>query len=531
MADPRYGSYRDLAKHFESELDGLIEQGVYKPIFLYHVVIIHALPMIGLVIPRSRGGHHIRKVLFAICVGIAIDIFQNRRAVVGGNGYMLGLMTAWWLIWTATLFIFTDLERDFQRIERNPSAEQVQNTHIIQKASVEDKQLNSEVSPSNQEKSSAFIWQSYPPKFSHRLEWAAGLFFNLRGPEWNWRAPHLGPLPQSIHTQLQTGFTEKIKAQADPTYPSGKQRFQAAFRKFCISYLILDVLKVIILMPDPYFQGIAPSNSVSPPPFPFFYFPSIAVNPALAQLCRCMYSAVSVYFALEFVTPLNPIFFLGLSLAFPNAAQKLTAAPLGASWLYSEAFGPFIQPVLDQGLAGCWGKWWHQLFRNGFMSAARWILSLLPDSLTSHLNFRRVVYVAVSFCISGLIHACGSRTQIPGTHPVSGPFLFFALQGVAVMAEQFFKTAIFPRLPLGGTPRWVRRTANFLFVYCWLMTSGGLIADDFARGGLWLMEPIPVSPLRGLGFGLQGEGWWCWREPWFRYWSDGSYWGSGIRVL
>ncbi|CAG8276370.1 unnamed protein product [Penicillium salamii] len=531
MADPRYGSYRDLAKHFESELDGLIEQGVYKPVFLYHVIIIHALPMIGLVIPRSRGGHHIRKFLFAICVGIAIDIFQNRRAVVGGNGYMLGLMTAWWLIWTATLFIFTDLERDFQRIERNPSARQVRDTQIIQKVSVEDKMLDSEVSPSNQEKSNAFIWQSYPQKFSHRLEWAAGLFFNLRGPEWNWRAPHLGPLPQSVHTQLQAGFTENIKAQADPTYPSGKERFRAAFRKFCISYLILDVLKVIILMPDPYFQGIAPSNSVSHPPFPFFYFPSIAVHPALAQLCRCMYSAVSVYFALEFVTPLNPIFFLGLSLAFPNAARKLTAAPLGASWLYSEAFGPFVQPVLDQGLAGCWGKWWHQLFRNGFMSAARWILSLLPASLTSHLNFRRVVYVAVSFCISGLIHACGSSTQIPGTHPVSGPFLFFALQGVAVMAEQFFKTAIFPRLPLGGTPRWARRAANLLFVYCWLMGSGGLIADDFARGGLWLMEPIPVSPLRGLGFGLQGEGWWCWREPWFRYWSDGSYWGSGIRVL
>ncbi|CAG8235721.1 unnamed protein product [Penicillium salamii] len=130
-ADPRYGSYRNLAKHFESELDSLIEQGVYKPIFLYHIVIIHALLMIGLVIPRSRGGHHIRKVLFAICVSIAIDIFQNRRAVVGGNSYILSLMTAWWLIWTATLFIFTNLERDFQCIERNPSTEQIQNTQII----------------------------------------------------------------------------------------------------------------------------------------------------------------------------------------------------------------------------------------------------------------------------------------------------------------------------------------------------------------------------------------------------------------
>ncbi|KAJ5343118.1 uncharacterized protein N7506_002942 [Penicillium brevicompactum] len=526
MADPRYGSYRDLAKSYESELDILIDQGVYKPMFLYHVVIIHVLPMIGLAIPRSSGGHHIRKVLFAVCVGIAIEIFQNRRAVVGGNGYMLGLMTAWWLIWTATLFIFTDLERDHKRIERKPSSGQLQDLQLDQ-----NNNPASNDSSSKRLESDAFVWQSYPAKFSHRLEWCAGLFFNLRGPEWNWRAPHLGPLPRSIHVQLHSGFTENIKAQEDSTFPTAKERVRAAFRRFFISYLILDVLKVIILMPDPYFRGIAPSYSVSPPPFPFFYFPGLEIHPVLAQLCRCLYSAGSVYVALEFVTPLNAIFFLGLSLAFPNAARGLTAAPLGTSWLYSDTFGPFIQPVLDNGLAGCWGKWWHQLFRNGFVNTARWILSFLPTSLTSRLNFRRFVYVTVAFCISGLIHACGSRTQLATTRPVSGPFLFFALQGVAILAEQVFKTGVLPRLPLDGTPRWVRRTANFSIVFCWLMASGCLIADDFARGGLWLMEPVPFSPLRGLGFGMQGEGWWCWREPWFRYWSDGTYWGSGIRVL
>ncbi|CAG8235666.1 unnamed protein product [Penicillium salamii] len=103
-------------------------------------------------------------------------------------------------------------------------------------------------------------------------------------------------------------------------------------------------------------NGIVPSNLILPPLFPFFYFPNIAVHPTLAQLYRCIYSAMSVYFALEFITPLNPIFFLGLSLVFPNAAQKLTTTPLGALWLYFEAFGPFVQSVLDQGLTGCWGK-------------------------------------------------------------------------------------------------------------------------------------------------------------------------------
>ena len=532
MADTRYGSYK-LAKNFERELDILIEQGIYKPMFLYHVVIIHTLPIIGMVIPRRRGGQHVRKALFALCIGIAIEILQNRRAIIGGNGYMLGLMTAWWLIWTATLFIFTDLEHDFKRIERKPCGVQPQkNTQFNKNENgAAEKPLDSSTSLSKRHDTNAYIWQSYPAKFLHRLEWSAGLLFNLRGPEWNWRTPHLVPLPRSIHAQLHSGFLEKIKAQEDSTYPSGKERLRATFRKFFISYIVIDILKTIILMPDPYFQGIAPADSISPPPFPFFYFTGLAIHPVLAKLCRCIYSAGSVFFALEFVTSLNPMFFLGLSLAFPNGARKLTATPLGASWLYSDAFGPFIQPVLDDGLAGCWGRWWHQLFRNGFMNTARWILSLLPASLAFHPQFKRVTYVVVAFCISGFVHACGSRTQIASTYPVSGTFLFFALQSVAIMAEQVFKTTIFPRLPLGGTPRWLRRTANFLFVFCWLMASGSLIADDFARGGLWLMEPVPISPLRGLGFGLPGEGWWCWRDPWFRYWSDGSYWGSGIRVL
>ncbi|KAJ5165362.1 uncharacterized protein N7500_007192 [Penicillium coprophilum] len=528
MADPRSSSYRDLAKNYERQLDTQIEQGIFKPVFIYHVVILNILPLIGLVIPRSRGGQYVRKGIFVLCIAIAIEILQHRRAIIGGNGYMLGLMTAWWLVWNATLFVFTDLENDFKRIERRPVDIKSQNDPKIEPCTAK-KSPGSNNPTCLQGDGNLFVWRSYPERFWHRLEWSAGLLFNLRGPEWNWRASHLGPLPQPVHKQLDSGFVSSIKAHEPSTYPSGKHRLQAAFRKFFISYLVLDTLKVIILMPDPYFQGLAPADS--PTPFPFFYFTNLTLYPVMAQLCHRLYSAISVYFALEFVTSLNPIFFLGLSLAFPNGAKNLTAAPLGAPWLYSEAFGPFFSPVLDEGLAGCWGRWWHQIFRYGFVASARWILSVLPAGLASHMQVRRGIYVMVAFCLSGFVHACGSHTQIADTSPIFGPFLFFALQGVAIMAEQFFKTSILPKSPFAGAPRWLRRTANFVFVFCWLMTSGGLIADDFAKGGLWLMEPLPISPLRALGFGLQGQGWWCWNDPWFRYWSDGTYWGSGIRVL
>ncbi|KAJ5462876.1 hypothetical protein N7475_007820 [Penicillium sp. IBT 31633x] len=521
MDDAHY-SYETLSENHERELDALIEQGVFKPLFLYHVVIITILPVIALTIPRSKGGQYVRQGLLILFLAIATEIVLNRRAITGGNGYMLGLMAAWWLVWNANLFVFTDIERDFRRIERKPVHAKSQNDAKIEHSTVE-KTLDLSKGDSD-----LYVWQSYPEKFSHRLDWCAGLYFNMRGPEWNWRAPNLGPLPRPIHAQLHSGFTDEIEAHDPSTYPSGKDRLQAAFRKLFIYYLMLDVLKVMILMPDPYFRGLASADSSSP--FPFF-LTDLTIHPILCRILHNLYSAVSVYIAFEFVTLLNPIVFLGLSLAFPNGAKRLTAAPLGAPWLYADTFGPFLTPILDQGLAGCWGRWWHQVFRQGFMVSARWILSLLPTSLASNRQVRRAAYLMVAFCLSGFVHACGSYTQLAHTHPVSGTFLYFALQGVAIMAEQVFKTSILPKLPLAGTPRWLRRTANFVFVLFWLIASGGLIADEFSRGGLWLMEPIPFSPLRGLGFGLPGQGWLCWKGPWFRYWSDGTYWESGTRML
>lgn len=441
---------------------------------------------------------------------------------------MIGLMTGWWLLWSAGLFVFTDVEHDFRRIERvttrdlNRSGPDNQQRN---QAGARDGSSYQFASNASAEKRERFRWQSYPQKFAHRLEWCAGLLFNLRGPEWNWRVSHLGPLPRTVHAQLHPGASAKnTKVTDDTTSISAKARFQAAMWTCLQSYLLLDVLKVV-MMRDPYFRGTATAGS--PAPLPFSH---LAFSHLLVRFYRSFLSCMGVYVALNFVTSFNPICFLGLSLAFPNASRKLTLAPLDESWLYGDSFGPFFPSVLDHGLAGCWGRWWHQLFRYGFTVTSRWALSLLPTFLSNNPLVKRVTHVGFAFLLSGLVHACGSHTQFADTRPFSGPFLFFAMQSVAIGCEGIFKSVIFPKLPLQDTPRWLRRTANAVFVFSWLLFSGRYIADDFARGGLWLMEPIPISPLRGLGL-ADGEGWWTWKDPWFRYWSDGTYWSSGIRVI
>lgn len=55
----------------------------------------------------------------------------------------------------------------------------------------------------------------------------------------------------------------------------------------------------------------------------------------------------------------------------------------------------------------------------------------------------------------------------------------------------------------------VGRLVRLVYVHVWFYHTAPLLMDDFARGGLWLYEPAPISPLRALGLGVRGDGWWC----------------------
>lgn len=155
----------------------------------------------------------------------------------------------------------------------------------------------------------------------------------------------------------------------------------------------------------------------------------------------------------------------------------------------------------------------------------------------------KLIQALVAFSVSGFIHACGSYTQMAPTRPLSGPFFFFILQAVGIILQRLLVRSVLPvtfHFPLSRLPRWLRRTSNFLFVAVWVLITGPLMAEDFARGGIWHFEPVPISPLRwvlGL-WAVESVGdWWCWRGPlvswWEEYDSSGKlvWWRSGVRIL
>jgi hypothetical protein len=552
MAEVGIHSHHDILRQRHEQFETALHGGEFYPLLLKHVVGTFLLLLIPLVVPHRNSAllsHILRYGFFSIIVCVCVYMIYTVRAIGLANGYGVGLICAWFVVWSATLLIFNDAQRDFKRIEKtvvdvSPRQQEEKESQLNGSEPVEkDGQIHANgtelrlrrTKPSSiQEETSGtqkrieYRWQPYPNSFGHRIEWTLDLVFNFRGPEWNWRVRSLPAPPDAVTKDLggevPGSEVEDSQATQDPW-----TRLRLSFYSMLRNYIALDIVKVLMNR-DPYFWGLVDLSP--PPPFPFRF---LAFSPLLVRFYRVLLSLIGIYSALQHVTSYNPLFFLGLSLAFPRLSRAVTDQPLDEAWLYPEQFGPMIS-VVDNGLAGCWSGWWHQIFRVGFSETGRFLSDLLLPlsrgrSEKSYRKFiRRAMQVVVTFSVSGLLHAFGSYTQFATTKP-RGPFLFFLLQAPAIMMQRYLSRNALPRLLPFDPPRWLRRATNLAFVVAWFILTGPLIVDDLSRGGIWLFEPVPVSPMRGMGFGTKDDGWLCWKGPYFQWWEGESWWQRGIRVV
>ena len=123
----------------------------------------------------------------------------------------------------------------------------------------------------------------------------------------------------------------------------------------------------------------------------------------------------------------------------------------------ADMFGDFAQ-VLDSGLAGWWGAWWHQTFRFAFQQPG--------DALVDSLGFERrsvrgkLISTWVAFFLSGLLHAAGSYTQLGDTYPLTGPLAFFMMQALGVTLQTGVVFWLASRGLTQRIPKVVRRAAG-----------------------------------------------------------------------
>ena len=339
---PIPASHREVLRHRDAKYFALLESGTVTPFrYPFDTLGLGCLLLSVLFLPtiHARAKRYLCYVASCLVLCLSACTIKTARCQCLANGYGIGLATLWGVLWTGVLLIFNDPKSAFQRLERR----RVKAVEISSDANQNfgDSHKHEEVVSESQLKTQ-YHWQPHPKRFGHRLDWTLDLVTSFRGPGWNWRLPSLPRLAKN-----DDGTPRSASSLLQPT-------IRAYIVRFLVFYMLIDALK-IVMMHDPYFWGVVPLNSPAP-----HQYPSILANSkVLTKSFRLMISTLGVCGALEFISTLNPLFFGGFLVSFfPNVSK----APLNEPFLYPSLWGS-VTDILDKGLPGFWGNWWHQMFR------------------------------------------------------------------------------------------------------------------------------------------------------------------------
>ncbi|KND89471.1 hypothetical protein TOPH_05854 [Tolypocladium ophioglossoides CBS 100239] len=508
-----------------------LADGRAKPLLIpYSLLGAFFVPMLWLTIPHTRRPwlYQTRWLVMAFVVMFNVNVARHSSSTNMACAYAAGLMAAWGTISSMNLLIWKRSQFEAARTIRVPRAPEHEGTngttgqdtrHSNQNGLRRHKSEGTAAEPTvgghTEDDKEVFVWQPFPAEasFSERFGWALDLTCSFRCSGWNWSISSI-PRPQIPH-QVRPGDLVDLSSMPRVT-ESGYERCLTEHQftckrlvKLAAMYLILDFLSVF-MMKDPYFI-VGPDNSYELPPR------LRGISPWLLLAYREVFCLAGVLSAIEAVFGLNDLVQYWLFKSFfPSRA---------ALWQHASTFGSFSN-VLDRGLAGWWGGWWHQTFRQQFLAPSTYMLR--HGYLEKGTRTATIVVMFMSFLQSGLLHASGSISSIPKTKPWRSP-AFFLLQAVGIMVQEGLAKAIRQYLP---RPPWtLTRAANLLFTVVWLYLTAGLFIDDIASTGLWLLEPVPISPLRWLGFGHPTDHWWRWDRDHFPKWySGGNWWDTGIAL-
>lgn len=512
-----------------------------------------------LMIPPTSAWHSIytRYAAFAAVFFFHTWIIRECKTLNQGAAFIVGAMACWSIVWTATLLIFHDAKRDFKRLavveaptEGRVSCEKPHTSNEGVASNGTTKRHSTSRTASNADKSAErastthptateaeIYWQPYPmDSLRTRLWWCIDLFLNFRGISWNWKVRGTPSYPLRVQRSLHASSTSA----STPTYTSRHTTAcpltdtpvsRSGIRRrdtlsallmhnaalFATSYLALDVFATY-MHHDAYFR-----TGMHSLPGPAFLPAFVRASPALLRALRLYVSMAAIRHGLRMTYALSPFFFAGVLGA--AGVLGLYAQP----WLYPDYYGAFSN-VAARGLAGWWGAYWHMVFRAAFEAAGNWAATTVLRLRQPKRPAAAALGVALAFALSGAIHAAGSAMQNGGSSPLSGAFVFFALQPLGLGLEVAWRQLL-PRATSAALPRWVGPAANLAWVFAWMWTTGGFLADDFARGGLWLAEPVMLSPMRGLGLGVDGDGFFCWSGAWLWVYRDPArWWRSGLAL-
>ncbi|KID66825.1 hypothetical protein MAN_05106, partial [Metarhizium hybridum] len=501
-------------------LDAL-NDGRAKPLLIpFSILGTSVVPTLWLTIPHTSRPwvYQTRWLVMAFVICFNVHVTQTASSTNFACAYVVGLMATWGTILTMHLLIWRRPQFDAARVikvklgKKTVKGEngnlKADNEHMGEDGLRQRKQNAVAVSygdcdGANDEKEKDehhYIWQTFPEKgtFLDRLGWALDLSLSFRGAGWNYAITSIPrpPIPRPIqHSSPVSITTIPQKTPSGHAIPlSEAQLLTSRLARIASCYLILDLLSVQ-MMKDPYFiQG------------PHIPHPN---SPLLLLYRECM-SLVGIWAAINAVFNLTDVAqYYFLKTFFPSRA---------ALWHYASTFGS-VSEIFNRGLAGWWGAWWHQTFRLEFLGPSIYLLQ--NGYIKRGTQTADAVGLFASFIQSGLMHAAGSVSSIPHTKPWRS-MVFFLLQGTGIVLQQ--RLALCLRRTMGSSPRIVRQLGNGLFCLAWLYMTAPFFIDDVASTGLWMFEPVPISPLRYMGFGHPEDPWWRWDRDHLPKWYPAKHW-------
>ncbi|KAJ6445861.1 membrane bound o-acyl transferase family domain-containing protein [Purpureocillium lavendulum] len=517
----------DAVRHaYRSAFTQAVADGRAKPLLLpYSLLGAPVLLILWLTIPHTRRPwlYQTRWLVLAFIIAFNWHVARESSSTNMACSYAAGLHAAWGIILSVDLLVWKRPQFEAARAVRVLAVEPIEHVHANGSATAaepeswkqnglrrrtNDKSASLQDEPQAYPSGDRFVWQTFPADapFWDRLGWAWDLASSFRGSGWNYSISSL-PRPR-IPSVVRSG--EPVNLQSMPLVTgSGYRRHvsEAAFTldrlsKVAILYLMLDFLSVS-MMKDPYFI-LGPDHAYDLPP-------------RLARLPRWLLLLYREVLSLGgFLSAIGAIFSLADLVQYWSL--KALCPSRSALWFYSSTFGS-LNAVLDRGLAGWWGDWWHQTFRQQFMGPSTYLLQ--HGYLEKGSTTAKIVTMFVSFAQSGFLHAFGSMTTIPATKLWRSP-AFFLLQGVGMLTQE--KLASLAKAHFPSPSRGLVRVTNATFTIAWMYATAWLFIDDIASTGLWMLEPVPISPLRWMGYGHPSDHWLRWDWDLLPKWHVGRHW-------
>lgn len=173
-----------------SQLEDLLDQGVFVPPLLHHICLFVFPTIAALLIPCSCTSYtpHLRGLAFLWTAYFGTWMLQTCQTPNFGNGYGIGILVSCYIMRSGTILLLENPERRFRRVEKR----RVPQSRVKEQTS----QRPGAGTPGTSEDKHLYVFQKYPQNLWHRLSWVISLLFSARGSLWNWRVTTSKPLPE-----------------------------------------------------------------------------------------------------------------------------------------------------------------------------------------------------------------------------------------------------------------------------------------------------------------------------------------------